>query len=62
MKKELVQFLKENLGIFAWCHEDMPGIVAEVIQYCLNVNLEKKANGKWMMCVCGLHIPEQCLP
>ena len=42
MKKELVQFLKENLDIFAWCHEDMPGIVAEVIQYCLNVDLEKK--------------------
>ena len=42
MKKELVKFLKENLDIFAWCHEDMPGIVAEVIQYCLNVDLEKK--------------------
>ena len=55
MKKELVKFLKENLDIFAWCHEDMPGIVAEVIQYCLNVNLEKKANGKWMMCVWTSH-------
>ena len=42
MKKELVQFLKENLDIFAWNHEDMTGIAAEVIQHCLNVNLERK--------------------
>ena len=31
MKKELIQFLKENLDIFAWSHENMLGIVAEVI-------------------------------
>ena len=31
MKKELIQFLKENLDIFAWSHEKMLGIVAEVI-------------------------------
>ena len=30
-KKELIQFLKENLDIFAWSHENMLGIVAEVI-------------------------------
>ena len=42
MKKELVQFHKENLNIFAWCHEDMLCIAADVIQYCLNVDLEKK--------------------
>ena len=24
MKSKLVQFLKENLDIFAWSHEDMP--------------------------------------
>ena len=42
MKKELVQFLKENLDIFAWNHEDMTGIAVEVIQHCLNVNLERK--------------------
>ena len=29
--KELIQFLKENLDIFAWSHENMLGIVAEVI-------------------------------
>ena len=42
MKKELIQFLKENLDIFAWSHEDMLGIAAEVIQHRLNVNPEKK--------------------
>ena len=31
MKKELIQFLKENLDIFAWSHENMLSIVAEVI-------------------------------
>ena len=31
LKKELVQFLKKNLDIFAWSHKDMPGIAIEVI-------------------------------
>ena len=31
MKKKLVQFLKENLDIFAWSHKDMPGISTEII-------------------------------
>ena len=26
LKDELVKFLKKNLNIFAWSHEDMPGI------------------------------------
>ena len=42
MKKELVQFLKENLDIFKWSHKDMPVIATEVIQHCLNVDPEKK--------------------
>ena len=42
MKKEFVQFLKENLDIFTWSHTDMPGIMTEVIQHRLNVDLEKK--------------------
>ena len=31
MRTRLVQFLKENLDIFAWSHKDMPGINIEVI-------------------------------
>ena len=42
MKKKLIQFLKENLDIFVWSHEDMPGISPKVIQYRLNVDPEKK--------------------
>ena len=42
MRTKLVQFLKENLDVFAWSHEDMPGISTEVIQHKLNVTPEKK--------------------
>ena len=42
MRTRLIQFLKENLDVFAWSHEDMPGISPEVIQHKLNVNLERK--------------------
>ena len=40
MKKKLVQFL--NLDIFAWSHENMPGISIVIFQHKLNVNLEEK--------------------
>ena len=36
-KKDLVQFLKKNTDVFAWSHEDMPGIDPSVITYRLNV-------------------------
>ena len=42
MKSRLVQFLKENLNVFAWSHEDMPDISTKVIQYRLNVDPERK--------------------
>ena len=42
MRSMLVQFLKENLDVFAWSHEDMLGISPKVIEHKLNVNLEKK--------------------
>ena len=41
-KKKLVQFLKENLDIFAWNHEDMLGISPEIIKHKLDVDPEKK--------------------
>ena len=31
MRAKLIQFLKENLDVFAWSHEDMPGILPEII-------------------------------
>ena len=36
-KQELVQFLRENIDVFAWSHEDMPGIDPSVITHRLNV-------------------------
>ena len=42
MRTRLIQFFKENLDVFAWSHEDMPGIAPEVIQHKLNVNPERK--------------------
>ena len=37
MKQDLVQFLKKSIDVFAWSHEDMPGIDPCVITHCLNV-------------------------
>ena len=37
IKKDLVQFLKKNIDVFAWSHEDMPGIDPSVITHHLNV-------------------------
>ena len=42
MRRRLVQFLKENLDVFAWSHDDMPGISIEIVQQKLNVDFEKK--------------------
>ena len=42
MKKEIISFLKDNLDVFAWSHEDMPGIPASTIQNRLKVDLERK--------------------
>ena len=42
IRARLVQFLKENLNVFAWSHEDMLGISSKAIQNRLNVNPEKK--------------------
>ena len=41
-KKKIVNFLKENLGVFAWSHGNMLGIPANIIQHHLNVDLERK--------------------
>ena len=42
MRAKLIQFLKENLDVFAWSHKDMPGIAPEIIQHKLNVNPNRK--------------------
>ena len=42
LKEEMVKFLKRNLDVFAWSHEDILGIDDGVIEHCLNVNPTKK--------------------
>ena len=42
MRTRLVQFLKENMDVFAWSHEDIPSISPKVIRHRLNVDPEKK--------------------
>ena len=37
IKKDLIRFLRENTDVFAWSHEDMPGIDPSVITHRLNV-------------------------
>ena len=37
IKKGLACFLRENIDVFAWSHEDMPGIDPSVITHRLNV-------------------------
>ena len=36
-KQDPVQFLRENIDVFAWSHEDMSGIDPNVITHCLNL-------------------------
>ena len=42
MRTRLIEFLKENLDVFAWSHEDMLGISSKIIQHKLNVDPERK--------------------
>uniref|UniRef100_A0A2N9G5W9 Reverse transcriptase RNase H-like domain-containing protein n=1 Tax=Fagus sylvatica TaxID=28930 RepID=A0A2N9G5W9_FAGSY len=38
IKESLIQFLRSNKEVFAWSHEDMPGINPSIISHQLNVN------------------------
>ena len=42
MRTRLIEFLKENLDVFAWSHEGMSGISPRIIQHKLNVDPERK--------------------
>ena len=37
IKKDLICFLRENIDMFAWCHEDILGIDPSVITHRLNI-------------------------
>ena len=42
IKKCLICFLRKNIDVFAWSHEDMPGIDPSVITHRLNVHPPSK--------------------
>ena len=42
IKKDLIRFLRKNIDVFAWSHEDMPGIDPSVITHRLNVHPSSK--------------------
>jgi hypothetical protein len=42
VREDLVKFLHNNTEVFAWSHEDMPGINPEEIVHVLNVNPDAK--------------------
>ena len=49
-KQDLLQFLRENIDVFAWSHKDMPGINPSVITHRLNVYPSSKPvrQKKWV--------------
>jgi len=42
LKGKIMEFLKQNLDVFVWTHDDMPGIDNKVIEHKLNVNPTRK--------------------
>ena len=42
IKKDLIRFLRENIDVFTWSHEDMSGINPSVITHRLNVHPSSK--------------------
>ena len=42
LKSKIMEFLKQNLDVFAWTHEDMLGIDNEAIEHKLNVDPTRK--------------------
>lgn len=53
IKEPLISFLKENVDIFAWSHEDMVGIDPKMMCHRLNINPEKKAVGQNRRAISG---------
>ena len=38
LRESMIKFLKSNLDVFAWTHDDMPGIDPSTICHKLNIN------------------------
>ena len=42
IRKVVIEFLKDNIDVFAWTHEDMPSIDPSIISHKLNVDLSMR--------------------
>ena len=42
LKEELTGFLKANLNVFVWTHEDMVGILSNIMCHRLNISPDFK--------------------
>jgi hypothetical protein len=45
-KAKLSEFLRNNLDVFAWTHEDMPGIDPDIISHRLNIDPTAKPSNR----------------
>ena len=41
-KENLISLVRENIDVFAWNYEDMPGLDPRVAMHRLNINLDAK--------------------
>ncbi|XP_021827603.1 uncharacterized protein LOC110768210 [Prunus avium] len=57
IREPLVKFLKANLDVFAWTHEDMTGINPEIITHRQDT---RKTEGKWRMFVDFTDLNKAC--
>jgi hypothetical protein len=46
----LINFLRANRDIFAWKPVDMPGVPRELIEHCINVDLEATPKRQHLRC------------
>ena len=42
LREKLIKFLKANLDVFAWSHDDMVGIDLEVMCHDLNIDPDRR--------------------
>ncbi|XP_059645862.1 uncharacterized protein LOC132288728 [Cornus florida] len=63
IRDSLVQLLRDNKDVFAWAHDDMPGINPSIVQHRLNVDPSFKPvrqKSKWRLCVDFTDLNEAC--
>uniref|UniRef100_A0A2N9HN36 RNase H type-1 domain-containing protein n=1 Tax=Fagus sylvatica TaxID=28930 RepID=A0A2N9HN36_FAGSY len=63
LRESIIEFLKSNIDVFTWTHDDMLGFIREVYypNWLANVVMVKKSNGKWRMCVDFTDLNKACL-